>query len=89
TGGTSSIVFASLQPFKESIDTYCYTDLSKAFLFHAEKNYAPNNPYIQYQLLDIEKPIEDQGIEVGTYDLVIAANVLHATKDIRYTIQNA
>ena len=89
TGGTSSIVFASLQPFKESIDTYCYTDLSKAFLFHAEKNYAPDNPYIQYQLLDIEKPIEDQGIEVGTYDLVIAANVLHATKDIRYTIQNA
>ncbi len=89
TGGTSTIVFSKLKPFKESIEEYCYTDLSKAFFFHAEKKYVPENPFIQCKRLDIEEPIEDQDIEIGTYDLVIAANVLHATKDIRRTLQNA
>ncbi|MBL6449565.1 SDR family NAD(P)-dependent oxidoreductase [Fulvivirga sp. 29W222] len=89
TGGTSAVIFDRLQPYKESIEKYCYTDLSKAFFFHAEKNYLPDNPYIECQRLDIEQPIDDQGIEVGTYDLVIATNVLHATKDIRRTLRNA
>ena len=89
TGGTSTIVFQKLKPFQKSIEKYCYTDLSKAFFFHAEKNYIPENPYIVCQRLDIEKPIENQGIELGSYDLVIATNVLHATKDIRNTLRNA
>ncbi|UII31931.1 SDR family NAD(P)-dependent oxidoreductase [Fulvivirga ulvae] len=89
TGGTSAVIFNRLQPYKVSIEKYCYTDLSKAFFFHAEKNYLPDNPYITCQRLDIEQPVDDQGIEVGTYDLVIATNVLHATRDIRRTLRNA
>jgi acyl transferase domain-containing protein/NAD(P)-dependent dehydrogenase (short-subunit alcohol dehydrogenase family)/acyl carrier protein len=89
TGGTSAIVFSTLQPFKAAIEKYSYTDLSKAFFFHAEKNYVPDNPYIQCQRLDIEQPVAGQGIEPGTYDLVIATNVLHATRDIRQTLRNA
>lgn len=89
TGGTSAIVFPKLRSFQKSIDKYCYTDLSKAFFFHAEKNYVPENPYIQCQRLDIEKPIKDQGFEIGSYDLIIATNVLHATKNIRNTLRNA
>jgi acyl transferase domain-containing protein/enoyl-CoA hydratase/carnithine racemase/acyl carrier protein/NAD(P)-dependent dehydrogenase (short-subunit alcohol dehydrogenase family) len=89
TGGTSAIVFSRLEPFRHAIEKYTYTDLSKAFFFHAEKNYIPGNPYIQCQRLDIERPVEEQGIEIGTYDLVIATNVLHATNDIRYSLRNA
>jgi NADPH:quinone reductase-like Zn-dependent oxidoreductase/3-oxoacyl-(acyl-carrier-protein) synthase/acyl carrier protein len=40
-------------------------------------------------LLDIEKPPAAQGIEPGSYDVVIAANVLHATGDIRRTLRHA
>ncbi|WP_256524085.1 SDR family NAD(P)-dependent oxidoreductase [Aquimarina sp. EL_43] len=89
TGGTSAIIFSKLQPFKASIDQYCYTDLSKVFFFHAEEKYLQDNPYIHCQRLDIEQPIEDQDIEAGSYDLVIATNVLHATRDIRQTLRNA
>ncbi|MCP5003388.1 MAG: methyltransferase, partial [Planctomycetes bacterium] len=89
TGGTSEIVFSKLKPFKDSIDEYCYTDISKAFLFHAEEKYGKENPYLVYELLDIEKPLEAQGIKIGAYDLVIATNVLHATKNIRQTVRNA
>ncbi|MCP5008130.1 MAG: methyltransferase, partial [Planctomycetes bacterium] len=89
TGGTSEIVFSKLKPFKDSIDEYCYSDISKAFLFHAEENYGKENPYIVYQLLDIEQPLEAQGIKIGVYDLVIATNTLHVTKNIRQTLRNA
>ncbi|MCP4268259.1 MAG: methyltransferase, partial [Candidatus Brocadiaceae bacterium] len=89
TGGTSEMVFSKLKPFKNSIDEYCYTDISKVFLLHAEGKYGRENPYIVYQLFDIEQPLEAQGIKLGTYDVVIATNVLHATKNIRQTLRNA
>jgi len=89
TGGTSAIVFAKLQPFRRSIEEYCYTDVSQAFFGYAEANYIPEYPYVQCRRLDIEQPAGDQGIDTGGYDVVIAANVLHTTKDIRQTIRNA
>ncbi|MBN4053159.1 polyketide synthase dehydratase domain-containing protein, partial [bacterium AH-315-L15] len=88
TGGTSAIVFQKLQPIKEHIQEYCYTDLSKAFLIHAEKEYGPQNHYLTYKIFDVGMPIVEQGIRAGRYDLVIAANVLHATKNIRQTLRN-
>ncbi|HLP41123.1 MAG TPA: methyltransferase, partial [Fibrobacteria bacterium] len=88
TGGTSAIVFDRLRPHQDAVERYTYTDLSKAFLFHAEKAFAPECPYLNCQLLDVEQPLEPQGIDLGGYDLVIATNVLHATRNIRRTLRN-
>ncbi|MBN2441654.1 MAG: SDR family NAD(P)-dependent oxidoreductase [Spirochaetales bacterium] len=89
TGGTSAIIFPKIQEFKKNIEEYCYTDLSKAFLMHAQKEYGPDNPYLTYKIFNVENPIAGQGIPADTYDIVIAANVLHATKNIRQTLRNA
>ncbi|PAY12901.1 SDR family NAD(P)-dependent oxidoreductase [Bacillus sp. 7705b] len=89
TGGTSAGIFQKLKTYQNHIGEYCYTDLSKAFLLHAEKEYGAENPYLTYQLFDVEKPIDQQEIEAGGYDVVIAANVLHATKNIRQTLRHA
>ena len=89
TGGTSARVMARLAPYTEHIGEYCYTDLSRAFLLHAEGKYGPHYPYLSYRLLDIGSPLEGQDVEAGTYDLAIATNVLHATKDIRESLRNA
>ncbi|MFJ6208621.1 beta-ketoacyl synthase N-terminal-like domain-containing protein [Lysinibacillus sp. NPDC092081] len=88
TGSTSARVFQKLQPYQKYIKEYCYTDVSKAFLMHAEEEYGTNVPYLTYELLNIEVPIADQNIRVGKYDIVIAANVLHATKNIRKVLRN-
>ncbi|MFI5813785.1 SDR family NAD(P)-dependent oxidoreductase [Streptomyces sp. NPDC051643] len=88
TGGTSAGVFAALRPLSGHIEAYTYTDLSKAFLNNARTTYGPATPYLEYQLLDAERPLAEQGVETGGYDVVIAANVLHATRDIRNTIRN-
>ncbi|MCX8131565.1 MAG: SDR family NAD(P)-dependent oxidoreductase [Clostridia bacterium] len=89
TGGTSAAVFQKLQFYKESIKEYCYTDISKAFLLHAENEYGLQNPYLTYHIFDVEKPLSGQDIDAGGYDVVIATNVLHATKNIRQTLRNA
>ncbi|MCP3924585.1 MAG: SDR family NAD(P)-dependent oxidoreductase [Desulfobacterales bacterium] len=89
TGGTSAVVFSKLKPFENSMKEYCYTDLSKAFLIHAEKEYGAENPYITGQIFNVEQPVDQQSIQTDAYDIVIAANVLHATKNIRQTLRNA
>ncbi|PTU27759.1 polyketide synthase [Bacillus subtilis] len=89
TGGTSAAVFQKLKAWQTHIKEYCYTDLSKAFLMHAENKYGPDNPYLTYKRFNVEEPAAEQNIDAGGYDAVIAANVLHATKNIRQTLRNA
>src|SRR5262249_36168980 len=88
TGGTSAMIFQKLLPYQEYIEEYCYTDLSQAFLWHAQQVYWPQNPYLTTAIFNVEGPLADQDIHPGAYDLVIAANVLHATKKIRQTLRN-
>ena len=89
TGGTTAGLLPKLKPFEKNIQHYCYTDLSKAFLMHAQENYAPQAPYLTTQIFDVEKPLSGQGIKADSYDIVVAANVLHATQSIRQTLRNA
>ncbi|WP_338862075.1 SDR family NAD(P)-dependent oxidoreductase [Mycetohabitans rhizoxinica] len=89
TGGTTSIVLPALQPWREHIAEYCYTDMSKAFLMYAKKTYGPAHPFLTYQLWNVEQSPESQGLTLGHYDIVIAANVLHATGRIHRTLSHA
>ena len=89
TGGGSVKVFERLDPLAPHVAKYTYTDLSRSFLQHAEREYGPGRPYLEYRIFDVEKPVTAQQIELGSYDLVLATNVLHATKDIRQTLRNA
>src|SRR5262249_40161487 len=54
-----------------------------------EKAYGPANPFLTYRIFNVEEPLAAQGMPAGAFDLVIAANVLHATSNIRRTLRNA
>jgi len=88
TGGTSETVFRKLLPYQAHIEEYCYTDISKAFLLHADQAYGAQHRYATFKLLNVEQPVEPQGFEQGAYDLVIATNVLHATRNIKQTLRH-
>lgn len=55
---------------------------------HARSHYGPNCPFLDYALWDIEQPLATQPIPLGSFDVAIATNVLHATKDIRATLRH-
>jgi acyl transferase domain-containing protein/NADPH:quinone reductase-like Zn-dependent oxidoreductase/SAM-dependent methyltransferase/acyl carrier protein len=67
---------------------YLFTDLSPRFTSEAQTRFAAF-PFLRAQRLDIEGDPEDQGVEAGSYDIVLASNVLHATRDLRETLTNA
>ncbi|MEU6391716.1 beta-ketoacyl synthase N-terminal-like domain-containing protein [Streptomyces sp. NPDC046939] len=89
TGATSAVVLDALRSARLDVREYCYTDISRAFLHHGERSFGAENPWLTCEVLDIERPVADQGFALGGYDVVVAANVLHATRDIRHTLHNA
>ena len=64
---------------------YTFTDVSPLFLARAAEQFR-DYPQLRTAVLDIERDPQEQGFESGAYDIVIAANVLHATADIRQTM---
>src|SRR5262249_6399912 len=89
TRSTTAPPFPRLAPYERHIESYCFSDISKAFLLHADKELAPHARYLTTALFDVEKPIEGQQAGGESYDVVLATNVLHATKSIRQTLRNA
>lgn len=87
TGGTTAALLPIVQRYP--VDEYCYTDISKAFLMHAEKHFQPQCPVLTTALFDVSRPLEPQSMASNRYDFAIAANVLHATPNIRETLRNA
>ncbi|GAX60238.1 polyketide synthase module and related protein [Candidatus Scalindua japonica] len=85
TGGTSASVFKRLKEYAEHLD-YVYTDVSKSFLMYAEEHYCRGNPYVSVKMFDVEKPLAEQGIQEDYFDIVIGANVLHATQEMANTL---
>jgi len=64
---------------------FVFSDIGGFFLDAASRRFA-EFPFLSTALLDIEKPPAAQGLEPNGFDIVIAANVLHATRDIRTTL---
>ena len=84
TGGTTGFL---LPHIPEGACEYVFTDLSTLFLNRAKARYQ-QYPFVKYQLLDIEKSPMEQGLEAGSVDIVIAANVLHATENLPQTLRH-
>jgi acyl transferase domain-containing protein/acyl carrier protein/SAM-dependent methyltransferase len=88
TGSTSRFIFNTVAAYEKQIK-YCYTDISLGFTQHGRKVYGDDYSFLEFQVLDIEQPIADQGFEPAGIDILLAANVLHATKQMNHTLMNA
>ncbi len=84
TGGTTSALLPAL--WREGL-TYWFTDMSEAFLARAARKFEAY-PGVRYGLYDIEKPPLEQGFPAAGFDLVVAANCVHATRDLRASLAN-
>ena len=82
TGGTTSAVLPAL-PAERTV--YDYTDVSTFFFGHAARKFA-GYPFVKTALLDLERTPTEQGWAPGSYHVVVAANVLHATRDLDRTL---
>ncbi|WP_406335968.1 SDR family NAD(P)-dependent oxidoreductase [Streptomyces sp. NBC_00203] len=82
TGGLTAALLPHLPPERTH---YTYTDVSSAFFPAAQVRFADHD-FVHYRCLDLDTDPVAQGFTPASYDLVIAANVLHATRDLRRTL---
>jgi acyl transferase domain-containing protein/acyl carrier protein len=82
TGGTTAHLLPLLDPQRT---TYGFTDVSPLFLSQAKAKFSAYE-FVNYQLLDLERSPITQGFSPHSFDLVIAANVLHATQNLHQTL---
>ncbi|MEU2996697.1 SDR family NAD(P)-dependent oxidoreductase [Streptomyces sp. NPDC006995] len=81
TGGTTGPVLRRLAPYGEQVE-YTFTDVSASYFRQARRTFAASGVPLVFTRFDLERDPADQGIEAGSYDLLIASNVVHATEDI-------
>ncbi|MEM7716725.1 MAG: zinc-binding dehydrogenase, partial [Cyanobacteria bacterium P01_A01_bin.68] len=84
TGGTTAYLLPILD---SNITKYTFSDVSPLFLHKAQQKFAEYD-FVEYQTLDIEKSPANQDWELQQYDIIIAANVLHATCDLEKTLNH-
>ena len=89
TGGTTLRVLQTLtQDGRPMFDNYDFTDISPGFFDPAKSLLKEWLGKVRFKTLDIERSPDAQGFAEESYDLVIASNVLHATKSMDKTLEN-
>ncbi|KGO73861.1 Acyl transferase/acyl hydrolase/lysophospholipase [Penicillium italicum] len=92
TGSFTAEVLAVLSPdlmkSKGNIASYTFTDISSGFFEKAKQRFQPWSDIMNFQSLNIERSPVDQGLQLGTYDLIFAGNVVHATANLQNALQN-
>ena len=84
--GTGSATASVLPLLPEGRFDYMYTDISAGFFSEAEARFGDGGGCIEYRPLDIEKDPVEQGFAAHGYDLLLASNVLHATRYLEETL---
>lgn len=86
TGGTTRKV---LRTIGNAYGLYTFTDISPGFFERAADKFSAQvrQRSMTFQVLDIEKDVVGQGFSEGAYDVIVAANVLHATEHLQDTMR--
>ena len=92
TGGTTRYALGALGTDDSRVGplaaSYDFTDISSGFFEAAQEKFKEWKNLVRYKKLDVEQDPVKQGFENGTYDLIIACQVLHATKSMDNTMTN-
>ena len=81
TGGATTAILRTLPTAQAEIE-YHYTDISVGFVTAGRQNFVTQHGFMRFDTLDIERDPTAQGFAAGSFDIVIASNVLHASRDI-------
>ena len=86
TGGTSALILDAIHAYGDRVH-YAYTDVSQSFINHGKKRFGSRYSFMDFKKLDVETDVASQGFTPGSFDLILAANVIHATRNIQHTLR--
>lgn len=90
TGGTTYHVLERLRNSDgtSKASRYFFTDISPGFLAKAQERFYQDARIMEFGVCNIENNPLDQGFQPESFDLIVCANVLHATKSIQETLEH-
>ena len=83
TGGLTACLLPIIAAFDAE---YTFTDIAPGFLTLAQSRF--HEAFLRYKRLDIEQAPGAQGFAPRGYDVVLASDVFHATKDLGAVLEN-
>ena len=86
TGGTTAGLLPRLDAARSS--RYCFTDIGPLFVAKATRTFRCLSRSCRTASLDIERHPSEQGFVAHEFDVIVAANVLHATKNLHETLDH-
>jgi acyl transferase domain-containing protein/SAM-dependent methyltransferase len=83
TGGTTAAVAPVITSDRVR---YFFTDVSEVFLERAQQKFA-SYPFMEFGRLDLDQDLAEQGYAPASFDVILSANAVHATTDLRTSLQ--
>jgi len=82
-GGEGLLTQALLPSFEGRPVEYTFTDIGRSFVVNAERLAAQRGQnFMRFGVLDISRPPVEQGFALGSFDVIVAFNVMHATRSV-------
>ncbi|KAI1077856.1 hypothetical protein F5B20DRAFT_550573 [Whalleya microplaca] len=85
SGGTTR---KTLRAIGNAFSHYTFTDISSGFFEKGVEKFSAWRRNMTFKVCDIEKDPTEQGFAEEAYDVIVAANVLHATRCLTETMRN-
>lgn len=91
TGGMTAHILSTLGDLERrgggtKFAEYVYTDISPSFFESARDKFQDFSSRLTFRTFDLDVGAADQGLEGGSFDLVVAGCVFHATKSLKSTL---
>jgi SAM-dependent methyltransferase len=89
TGGTTELILRELEKCggNPSYSIYTFTGISAGFFAQERERFA-HAPNIDYKVFDISQNPFERRFEAGSYNLILAPNVVHAIVNLQETLRN-
>ncbi len=84
TGGLASQVLPLIE---RGVHSYVFSDVSAAF-FPAARQKLAAYPEVEFHTFDLEKPGNEQEFDLGSFDIILGTNVIHAVSDVRQALRH-
>jgi acyl transferase domain-containing protein/NADPH:quinone reductase-like Zn-dependent oxidoreductase/SAM-dependent methyltransferase/acyl carrier protein/short-subunit dehydrogenase len=84
TGGLASQVLPMLE---RGLHQYVFSDVSAAFFPGARQKLAAF-PEVEFLPFDLERSGAEQELDLGSFDLILGTNVIHAVADVKAALQH-
>lgn len=81
TGNGTTELFNSIGNPENVFERYIFTDIHKRLVKKTSKSFK-DYPFMEFEGLDLTKPLDDQEIKLESIDYLYAINVMHAINDI-------